>query len=164
MAQGQATKVKKKKKSVLKRAAQSRQRADVNRANRTRVRTMMRRLRTAIDCRRRHRLGQSSPAHDVRHRPGHHQGRAPRKHRQPLQVAAQPRAQRPQSQSREVIKSSVLDFFVARFLILGRASLNSPIFILTAFSTFVFPRFTTTCIHTPDMRRSRAFHLRAISM
>jgi len=48
MAQGQATKLKKKKKSVLKRAAQSRQRAEVNRANRTRVRTMMRRLRTAI--------------------------------------------------------------------------------------------------------------------
>jgi small subunit ribosomal protein S20 len=48
MAQGQATKVKKKKKSVLKRAAQSRQRAEVNRANRTRVRTLMRRLRTAI--------------------------------------------------------------------------------------------------------------------
>ena len=48
MAQGQATKVKKKKKSVLKRAAQSLQRAAVNRANRTRVRTMMRRLRTAI--------------------------------------------------------------------------------------------------------------------
>jgi small subunit ribosomal protein S20 len=48
MAQGQATKVKKKKKSVLKRAAQSRQRAEVNRANRTRVRTLMKRLRTAI--------------------------------------------------------------------------------------------------------------------
>jgi small subunit ribosomal protein S20 len=48
MAQGQATKVKKKKKSVLKRAAQSRQRAGVNRANRTRVRTLMKRLRTAI--------------------------------------------------------------------------------------------------------------------
>ena len=48
MAQGQPTKVKKKKKSVLKRAAQSRQRADVNRANRTRVRTLMKRLRTAI--------------------------------------------------------------------------------------------------------------------
>src|SRR5258707_12103357 len=48
MAQGQATKIKKKKKSVLKRAAQSRQRAEVNRANRTRVRTAMRRLRTAI--------------------------------------------------------------------------------------------------------------------
>src|SRR5438132_13781021 len=48
MAQGQATKVKKKKKSVLKRAAQARQRAVVNRANRTRVRTLMRRLRTAI--------------------------------------------------------------------------------------------------------------------
>jgi len=48
MAQGQATKIKKKKKSVLKRALQSRQRAEVNRANRTRVRTMMRRLRTAI--------------------------------------------------------------------------------------------------------------------
>src|ERR1700753_1121713 len=41
-------KVKKRKKSVLKRAQQSRERADVNRANRTRVRTMMRRLRTAI--------------------------------------------------------------------------------------------------------------------
>src|ERR1700692_4947286 len=48
MAQGQATKVKKKKKSVLKRGAQSRQRAGVNRSNRTRVRTMMKRLRTAI--------------------------------------------------------------------------------------------------------------------
>jgi small subunit ribosomal protein S20 len=48
MAQGQATKVKKKKKSVLKRAAQSRQRAEVNRANRTRVRSVMKRLRTAI--------------------------------------------------------------------------------------------------------------------
>ena len=48
MAQGQPTKVKKKKKSVLKRAAQSNQRAEVNRNNRTRVRTMMRRLRTAL--------------------------------------------------------------------------------------------------------------------
>jgi small subunit ribosomal protein S20 len=48
MAQGQGTKVKKKKKSVLKRAAQSHQRADVNRANRTRVRTLMKKLRTAI--------------------------------------------------------------------------------------------------------------------
>ena len=48
MAQGQPTKVKKKKKSVLKRAAQSRQRGEVNRANRTRVRTAMKRLRTAI--------------------------------------------------------------------------------------------------------------------
>jgi small subunit ribosomal protein S20 len=48
MAQGQGTKVKKKKKSVLKRAAQSRQRAEVNRANRTRVRSLMKKLRTAI--------------------------------------------------------------------------------------------------------------------
>jgi len=48
MPQGQPTKVKKKKKSVLKRAAQSNQRAEVNRNNRTRVRTMMKRLRTAI--------------------------------------------------------------------------------------------------------------------
>ena len=48
MAQGQATKIKKKKKSVLKRAAQSRQRAEVNRANRTQVRTMMKRFRTAL--------------------------------------------------------------------------------------------------------------------
>jgi ribosomal protein S20 len=45
---GQGTKIKKKKKSVLKRAAQSGQRADVNRANRTRVRTLMKRLRTAV--------------------------------------------------------------------------------------------------------------------
>src|SRR5258707_11313801 len=49
MAKGHATKVKKKKKPDLKRAAQPRKRADVTRANRTRVRTMMRRLRTAID-------------------------------------------------------------------------------------------------------------------
>jgi small subunit ribosomal protein S20 len=42
------TKVKKKKKSVLKRAAQSIERAEVNRSNRTRVRTMMKRLRTAV--------------------------------------------------------------------------------------------------------------------
>ena len=48
MAQGQGTKVKKKKKSVLKRAAQSGQRAEVNRANRTRVRTMIKRFRTAL--------------------------------------------------------------------------------------------------------------------
>jgi small subunit ribosomal protein S20 len=48
MAQGQPTKVKKKKKSVLKRAAQSQQRSEVNRANRTRVRSAMKRLRTAI--------------------------------------------------------------------------------------------------------------------
>src|SRR5271166_5775370 len=48
MAQGQATKIKKKKKSVLKRAAQSHQRAGVNRANRTQVRTFMKRMRTAI--------------------------------------------------------------------------------------------------------------------
>jgi small subunit ribosomal protein S20 len=48
MAQGQATKVKKKKKSVLKRAAQARQRAEVNRSNRTRVRSLIKKLRTAI--------------------------------------------------------------------------------------------------------------------
>src|SRR5258707_13748106 len=48
MAQGQATKVKKKKKSVLKRAAQARQRAEVNRSNRTRVRTLIKKLRSAI--------------------------------------------------------------------------------------------------------------------
>jgi small subunit ribosomal protein S20 len=48
MAQGAATKVKKRKKSVLKRAKQSHVRAEINRANRTRVRTIMKRLRTAI--------------------------------------------------------------------------------------------------------------------
>jgi small subunit ribosomal protein S20 len=49
MAQGAATKVKKRKKSVLKRAKQSHVRAAINRANRTRVRSIMRRLRAAID-------------------------------------------------------------------------------------------------------------------
>jgi small subunit ribosomal protein S20 len=48
MAQGQPTKVKKRKKSVLKRARQSRVRAEFNRANTTRVRTIMKRLRSAI--------------------------------------------------------------------------------------------------------------------
>jgi small subunit ribosomal protein S20 len=48
MAQGIATKVKKRKKSVLKRAAQSIQRAAVNRSNRTRVRSIIRSLRGAI--------------------------------------------------------------------------------------------------------------------
>jgi small subunit ribosomal protein S20 len=48
MAQGQARKIKKKKKSVLKRAAQSIERAEVNRTNRTRVRTIMKRFRTAL--------------------------------------------------------------------------------------------------------------------
>jgi small subunit ribosomal protein S20 len=48
MAQGAPTKVKKRKKSVLKRAKQSLLRAEINRANRTRVRTFMKRLRTAI--------------------------------------------------------------------------------------------------------------------
>ena len=48
MAQGAATKVKKRKKSVLKRAKQSHVRAAINRANRTRVRGIMKQLRTAI--------------------------------------------------------------------------------------------------------------------
>ena len=48
MAQGQPTKVKKRKKSVIKRAAQSKARAEINRANTTRVRSSMKRLRIAI--------------------------------------------------------------------------------------------------------------------
>ena len=48
MAQGAATKVKKRKKSVIKRAKQSPVRAAINRANTTRVRTIMKKLRTAI--------------------------------------------------------------------------------------------------------------------
>lgn len=48
MAQGAPTKVKKRKKSVLKRARQSRVRAEVNRANTTRVRTFVKKLRGAI--------------------------------------------------------------------------------------------------------------------
>jgi small subunit ribosomal protein S20 len=48
MAQGIATKVKKRKKSVLKRAAQSIKRAAENRAQRTRVRSSMKSLRAAI--------------------------------------------------------------------------------------------------------------------
>ncbi|HEV1995554.1 MAG TPA: 30S ribosomal protein S20 [Candidatus Acidoferrum sp.] len=48
MALGQATKIKKRKKSVLKRARQSVERAAVNRSNRTQVRTIMKRMRAAI--------------------------------------------------------------------------------------------------------------------
>ena len=48
MAQGAATKVKKRKPSVLKRAKQSHKRAAINRANTTRVRSAIRRLRVAI--------------------------------------------------------------------------------------------------------------------
>jgi len=48
MAQTAGTKVKKRKKSVLKRARQSHVRAEINRANKTRVRTIMKNLRAAI--------------------------------------------------------------------------------------------------------------------
>ncbi len=48
MPQGTPTKVKKRKKSVLKRARQALSRAEVNRSNRTRVRSMMKRLRAAL--------------------------------------------------------------------------------------------------------------------
>ena len=48
MPQGQPVKVKKKKKSVLKNIRQSAKRAAVNRMNRTRVRTAMRHMRTAL--------------------------------------------------------------------------------------------------------------------
>src|ERR1700739_4966469 len=47
MAQGAATKIKKRKKSVIKRAKQSHMRAEVNRANTTRVRTIMKKVRPA---------------------------------------------------------------------------------------------------------------------
>jgi small subunit ribosomal protein S20 len=49
MAQGTPTKIKKRKKSVLKRAAQSLKRSAVNRANRTRVRSMIKSLRGVIN-------------------------------------------------------------------------------------------------------------------
>ena len=48
MAQGTPTKVKKRKKSVLKRAAQSIVRAEVNRGHRSRVRSSMKTMRTAL--------------------------------------------------------------------------------------------------------------------
>lgn len=48
MAQGTTTKVKKRKKSVLKRARQSVEREAINRANRTQVRTVIKKLRTAL--------------------------------------------------------------------------------------------------------------------
>ena len=48
MAQGAARKVKKKSKSVLKNVRQTERRAAVNRMNRTRVRTAMRRMRGAL--------------------------------------------------------------------------------------------------------------------
>ena len=49
MAQGAATKVKKRKPSVIKRAKQSRKRAAINRVNTTRVRSAMKALRSAIN-------------------------------------------------------------------------------------------------------------------
>src|ERR1700730_9984017 len=49
MAQGTATKVKKRKKSVLKRAAQSIKRSAINRSYRTRVRSLIKSLRGAIN-------------------------------------------------------------------------------------------------------------------
>ncbi|HEY6465356.1 MAG TPA: 30S ribosomal protein S20 [Candidatus Acidoferrales bacterium] len=48
MPQGQAVKVKKRKKSVLKNIRQSARRAGINRMNRTRVRTAIRRMRVAL--------------------------------------------------------------------------------------------------------------------
>jgi small subunit ribosomal protein S20 len=48
MAQGAVTKVKKRKPSVLKRARQSRVRAEFNRANKTRVRSFIKNLKVAI--------------------------------------------------------------------------------------------------------------------
>ncbi len=48
MPQGTPTKVKKRKKSVLKRARLSLHRAEINQANRTRVRKLIRRLRVAL--------------------------------------------------------------------------------------------------------------------
>ncbi len=48
MAQGVTTKIKKRKKSVLKRAKQSIKLAAVNRSNRTKVRSMIKSLRVAI--------------------------------------------------------------------------------------------------------------------
>lgn len=48
MPQGQPVKIKKKKKSVLKNIRQSAKRAAVNRMNRTRVRTAIRRMRMAL--------------------------------------------------------------------------------------------------------------------
>ena len=51
MAQGTPTKIKKRKKSVLKRARQALRRAEINRAHRTRVRTLIKALRAAIGAR-----------------------------------------------------------------------------------------------------------------
>lgn len=48
MPAGTPTKVKKRKKSVVKRARQALRRAVINRANRTRVRTMIKRMRAAL--------------------------------------------------------------------------------------------------------------------
>ncbi len=48
MAQGTPTKVKKRKKSVLKRAQQALRRAEINHGNRARVRSLIKRLRAAI--------------------------------------------------------------------------------------------------------------------
>ncbi len=76
MAQGTATKVKTRKKSVLKRAAQSIQRAAVKRSDRSELRSLIKSLRRAM------RTGdpavarQAAPANDFRHRPRGRQGRS----------------------------------------------------------------------------------------
>ena len=96
MAQGAATKVKKRKKSVIKRAKQSRMRAEINRANTTRVRTIMKKLRTAIAAKDSRVGGDSASADAVRDRPRDQQRRARGEHGQPLQVAAEPGGEWPE--------------------------------------------------------------------
>ena len=87
MAQGTATKVKKRKKSVLKRAKQSLLRAEVNRGHHTRVRSSMKSLRGALRTGRR-RCGRfAAPADPFGHRSRRRQGRPEPECRQSLQVA-----------------------------------------------------------------------------
>ena len=88
MAQGTATKIKKRKKSVLKRAAQTIKREAANRANRTRVRSMMKSMRTALGSGDAAAAGHAIATNDFGSRSRRHQGRARKEYRQPLQVSA----------------------------------------------------------------------------
>jgi len=72
----------------LKRAAQARQRAEVNRANRTAVRSLMKKLRGAISQEIKRARNFAKPDAE-RDRPGYYEGRVAREYGEPVQVAVE---------------------------------------------------------------------------
>ncbi len=90
MAQGNPVKHKKKTKSVLKNIRQTERRAAVNRMNRTRVRTAMRRMRAALGSADAAGAAKLASETLLRARQGDPQAHAFREHRQSLQIAAGP--------------------------------------------------------------------------